>query len=96
MDHAAMNRAIFGFAFGLCLVGGLALGGLVSPLAKGYLSPQQTAGGTEILKTNSPFVRVRFVPGDVRLHLVRNGRPVELWIEHDGDAPDCLPEPGQA
>jgi len=93
-----MNRAVLGFSVGLCLVGGVALGGLAAPLASGYLLAGQTAGGTTITPTTSPLVRIRYSSEDAHLHLMQAGRAVELWVEHDADAraPDCRPEPGRA
>ena len=93
-----MNRAVLGFSGGLCLVGGLALGGLAAPLASGYLSAGPTAGGTIITPTTSPLVRVRYSSADAHLHLMHKDQALELWVERDADAwaPDCRPEPGRA
>ena len=93
-----MNRALFGFGTGLCLIGGLALGGLVSPLASGYLLADKRAGDSTITRTTSPLVQVRLVRGGEHLVVMRGGRHLALWLERGRDVParPCLPEPGRA
>ncbi len=93
-----MNRALFGFWIGLCLVGGLALCGLVSPLASGYLLADETAGNITITRTTAPLVAVRYLRGDEHLVVPRSGRTLALWLERGRDTParPCLPEPGRA
>jgi hypothetical protein len=85
MDRFPFNRLAFGFVLGLSLMGGLALAGLVSPLAKGYLSEKPRAGGIAI-QTSSPMVRVHFVP------YLAHGR---LLRGRDMAAPVCDREPGR-
>jgi hypothetical protein len=66
MNRFLGKRALTGFFAGLCLVGCLASGALVSPLAKGYLTDQPDAGET-IIPTNAPLIRVYFTPHKSRL-----------------------------
>ena len=68
MNRFLGKRTLTGFLAGLGLVGCLALGGLVSPLARGYLSDQPDAGDT-IIPPNAPLVRVHFTPHKTRLML---------------------------
>ena len=70
MNRFLGKRSLTGFLLGLGLVGCLASGALVSPLAKGYLADQPAAGET-IISTNAPLVRVHFTPHKTRLMVRR-------------------------
>lgn len=70
MNRFLGKRTLTGFLAGLGLLGCLALGGLVSPLARGYLPDQPTAGDT-IIPTSAPLVRVHFTMHKTRLMLRR-------------------------
>jgi hypothetical protein len=88
MDSFAMNRALMGWTVGLGLTGGLAAALLVAPLAAGYFAPGATAGDAAISETSAPLVQVRFVPPEVALlHVMRDGKPVELVLLIDPDCP---------
>jgi hypothetical protein len=84
MNRFLGKRTLTGFLAGLCLVGCLAAVGLVSPLARGYLTDQPDAGDT-IIPTNAPLVRVHFTPHKTR-----------LMVRRLCAAMACSPEPGRA
>jgi len=85
MDRFRINRALLGLVAGLCLVGGLALAGLVSPVAKDYLSEKPLPGGS-IIQTTSPMVQVRFVPHLAHARLLRGPDPAVQYPREPGQA----------
>jgi hypothetical protein len=92
MDWFAMNRALVGWTVGLALTGGLAAALLVAPPALGYLVAGPMAGDAKITQTSAPLLQVHFVPPKTALlHVLRDGKPVELVLHID---PDCTPRSG--
>ena len=76
MGRFTANRLLFGFVVGLCLAGGVALAGLVTPLMRGYLDGHRIAG-EGIIRTSTPMVSIGFTPQ--RQHIFElNG---DSWAE---------------
>lgn len=76
MHRFSANRLLFGFVLGLCLTGGVALAGLVTPMMRGYLDGHRIAGDS-IIHTSAPMVSIGFTPK--RQHIFElNG---DSWAE---------------
>ena len=88
-----MNRAVWGVSAALCLVGFLAIGGLVWPIASGYLSAFHHKD-TAITPPKPSFDRAPlygelagkgFVLGDAaHVRIFKRERVLELWLKRPG------------
>ncbi|HEX4298634.1 MAG TPA: L,D-transpeptidase family protein, partial [Devosia sp.] len=87
-----MNRALGAFVLGLCAVGGLALTGLVWPLASGYLGAanrpqvQHISGASiDLGPLGQDLAAAGLALGDpAHLRLFKRERRLELWLQHGG------------
>lgn len=93
MVEIAPNRALLTTVAGLLALGTLALGGLVSPFAGGYLGAGSANGDAAISPTLTPaLVRLHVTPPEMaRLTVRRDGKPEILLLQLD---PDCPPPKG--
>jgi len=91
-----MNRALAGFVAGLCLIGILALGGLVWPVASGYLSSLTGPGDKPITPDAPRFDRTALVGElsakgfmlgeEAHVRIFKREHLLELWMAHQGGA----------
>jgi len=76
MDRFTANRLLYGSVLALCLMGGVALAGLVTPMMRGYLDGHRVAGDS-IIHTTTPMVSIGFTPKRQHIFLL-NG---DSWAE---------------
>lgn len=94
MVEIAPNRGLLVAVASLAVLGTLALGGLVSPLASDYLRAASANGDAAISTTaiRPSLVRIHVAPPETaRLTVMRDGKPKTLLFELD---PDCSPPSG--
>ena len=94
MAKIAANRGLLTAVAGLAVLGTLALGGLVAPLASDYLRAGSANGDAAISTTTitPSLVRIHVaLPETAQLRVMRDGKPTTLLLELD---PDCSPPSG--